>query len=69
MALFDRLTKTAQENKQRIVLAEGTEPRTLTAADMIIHDDHPHRQTRRSESQGCRAIVIQYRKGNDYRPY
>ncbi|MBO8476180.1 MAG: phosphate acetyltransferase [Bacteroidetes bacterium] len=38
MALFDRLTKTAQENKQRIVLAEGTEPRTLTAADMIIHD-------------------------------
>lgn len=38
MALFDRLTKTAQENKQRIVLAEGTEPRTLTAADMIICD-------------------------------
>lgn len=38
MALFDRLTKTAQENKQRIVLAEGTEPRTLTAADMIIRD-------------------------------
>ena len=38
MALFDRLTKTAQENKQRIVLAEGTEPRALTAADMIIRD-------------------------------
>ena len=38
MALFDRLTKTAQENKQKIVLAEGTEPRTLTAADMIIRD-------------------------------
>lgn len=38
MALFDRLTKTAQENKQRIILAEGTEPRTLTAADMIIRD-------------------------------
>ena len=38
MALFDRLTKTAQENKQRIVLAEGTEPRTRTAADMIIRD-------------------------------
>lgn len=38
MTLFDRLTKTAQENKQRIVLAEGTEPRTLTAADMIIRD-------------------------------
>lgn len=38
MALFDRLTKTAQENKQRIVLAEGTEPRTLTAANMIIRD-------------------------------
>ena len=38
MALFDRLTKAAQENKQRIVLAEGTEPRTLKAADMIIRD-------------------------------
>ena len=24
MALFDRLTKTAQENKQRIVLAEAS---------------------------------------------
>ena len=38
MALFDKLTKTAQENKQRIVLAEGTEPRTLKAADMLIRD-------------------------------
>lgn len=38
MALFDRLTRSAQENKQRIVLAEGTEPRTLKAAEMIIRD-------------------------------
>lgn len=38
MALFDRLTKTAQDNKQRIVLAEGTEPRTLQAAEMLIAD-------------------------------
>ena len=39
MALFDILTKTAQENKQRIVLAEGTEARTLQAADMLIRDN------------------------------
>ena len=38
MALFDRLICSAQENKQRIVLAEGTEPRTLKAAEMIIRD-------------------------------
>ena len=28
MALFDRLTQRARENRQRIVLPEGTEPRT-----------------------------------------
>lgn len=39
MALFDRLKETAQKNKQRIVLAEGTESRTLQAADMIIKDE------------------------------
>lgn len=38
MALFDRLTKRARENRQRIVLPEGTEPRTLKAADSIIAD-------------------------------
>ena len=38
MALFDRLIRSAQENKQRIVLAESTEPRTLKAAEMIIRD-------------------------------
>ena len=38
MALFDKLIRSAQENKQRIVLAEGTEPRTLKAAEMIIRD-------------------------------
>ncbi len=38
MALFDRLTATAKGNKQRIVLAEGAEPRTIKAADMIIND-------------------------------
>lgn len=36
MKLFDRLTRCAKENPQRIVLPEGTEPRTLTAADRII---------------------------------
>ena len=36
MALFDRLTKRARENRQRIVLPEGTEPRTLKAADQIL---------------------------------
>lgn len=38
MKLFDKLTKTAKEHPQRIVLPEGTEPRTLTAADRIIAD-------------------------------
>jgi len=38
MKLFDRLTRCAKENPQRIVLPEGTEPRTLTAADRIISD-------------------------------
>lgn len=39
MDLFEKLTKRAKANKQRIVLPEGNEPRTLTAADRIIADD------------------------------
>lgn len=36
MGLFDKLKQHAKEHPQRIVLPEGTEPRTLTAADRII---------------------------------
>ncbi len=36
MSLFDQLTARAKENPQRIVLPEGTEPRTLTAANKLI---------------------------------
>lgn len=39
MELFERLKNKAQQNKQRIVLPEGTESRTLTAADRIIADN------------------------------
>lgn len=39
MYLFERLTAKAKANRQRIVLPEGTESRTLTAADHIIADD------------------------------
>lgn len=39
MTLFDKLTAKARERRQRIVLPEGTEPRTLKAADRIIADD------------------------------
>ncbi|MDE6545562.1 MAG: phosphate acetyltransferase [Paramuribaculum sp.] len=38
MQLFDKLSQRAKEHTQRIVLPEGTEPRTLTAADRIIAD-------------------------------
>ena len=38
MALFDKLTANARANRQRIVLPEGTEPRTLKAADRILAD-------------------------------
>ncbi|MDE6081928.1 MAG: phosphate acetyltransferase, partial [Muribaculaceae bacterium] len=38
MELFDKMTLKAKENVQRIVLPEGTEPRTLKAADRIIGD-------------------------------
>ncbi|MDE6452870.1 MAG: phosphate acetyltransferase [Muribaculaceae bacterium] len=36
MSLFDKLSAKAKANPQRIVLPEGTEPRTLTAADRIL---------------------------------
>ena len=36
MTLFERLTKKAQENPQRLVLPESTEPRTLQAAEQIL---------------------------------
>lgn len=38
MKLFERLTKRAQDNKQRLVLPESLEPRTLQAADKVIAD-------------------------------
>lgn len=42
MTLFEKLTANAKANPQRIVLPEGTEPRTLTAADRIIADGLAH---------------------------
>ena len=38
MGLFEKLTAKAKADRQRIVLPEGTESRTLTAADRIIAD-------------------------------
>ncbi|MDE5913019.1 MAG: phosphotransacetylase, partial [Muribaculaceae bacterium] len=38
MTLFEKMTERAKACPQRIVLPEGTEPRTLTAADRIIAD-------------------------------
>lgn len=39
MSLFERLTERARSHRQRIVLPEGTEPRTLTAADRLLADE------------------------------
>ncbi len=36
MTLFERLTARAQGNRQRLVLPESTEPRTLEAANFVI---------------------------------
>lgn len=36
MELFEKLTAKAKASRQRIVLPEGDEPRTLTAADRIL---------------------------------
>ena len=36
--LFEKLKSNAIANRQRIVLPESTEPRTLTAAERIIGD-------------------------------
>lgn len=38
MGLFEKLKEKALANKQRIVLPESTEPRTLTAANQLIAD-------------------------------
>ena len=38
MTLFEKITERAKSCPQRIVLPEGTEPRTLTAADRILAD-------------------------------
>ncbi len=38
MELFEKLTAKAKADRQRIVLPEGNEPRTLTAADRILAD-------------------------------
>ena len=38
MGLIEEIIQNAQANKQRIVLPEGDEPRTLKAADRIVAD-------------------------------
>ncbi len=42
MGLFNNLKEKAKSNIQRVVLPEGTETRTLTAADMIIAEEIAH---------------------------
>ena len=39
MNLMERMVEQARANKQRIVLPEGTEERTLQAADRILADN------------------------------
>ena len=39
MNLMERMVEQARANKQRIVLPEGTEERTLKAADRILADN------------------------------
>ncbi len=39
MTLFERLTKKAKEHRQRLVLPESLEPRTLQAADQVIEQE------------------------------
>ncbi len=70
MGLFEKLTQHAQACRQRIVLPEGTEPRTLTAADRIIADGiadiillgHPDDIAAKAAELGlkniCRAAVV-----------
>ena len=38
MELMEQIIARAKENKQRIVLPEGTEERTLKAADKVLAD-------------------------------
>ena len=38
MNLIEKIISRAKSNKQRIVLPEALEERTLTAADMALHD-------------------------------
>ena len=38
MELMEQIIARAKENKQRIVLPEGTEERTLKAADRVLAD-------------------------------
>ena len=39
MKLLERVIKNAQEYQKRIVLPEGSEPRTLRAAEIILKDN------------------------------
>ena len=39
MDLIQQIIERAKSNKQRIVLPEAEEERTLTAADMVLRDD------------------------------
>lgn len=45
MTLFEKLKASAQKNPQRLVLPEGTEPRTLQAADQVL-------------AEGCASVTL-----------
>ncbi len=47
MNLMERMVEQARANKQRIVLPEGTEERTLQAADRIFGRQHRRYYTHR----------------------
>ena len=75
MKLFERLTKKAQENPQRLVLPESLEPRTLQAAERVITNKiadvtfigNRKRIEDKAFELGCEQVVVILTKPVDVR--
>ena len=70
MNLIDQIKENARKNKQRIVLPESYEERTLKAADRILKDGTADiiliGKPEDIHKTGCKPWLEEYRKSNAY---
>ena len=69
MDVIKNLIERAQQNKQRIVLPEGTEERTLKAADKALADGMTTDTSKEDFSAGGAGYAVPFEEGKYEIPF